>query len=88
MTFDQWLDEHFSADQTYPDAFYAAEDAWIAATEPQHIATAPMDGTRILLFASGKWSFGNYSLDKKKWFCDNTSWSQPTHWLPTPRNPE
>ena len=85
MTFDNWqLYKCFS----HPESLYAAEDAWLAATDPGPIATAPMNGERILLFAKGKWSFGKYSVDRKMWFCDNTDWSQPTHWLPSPRNPE
>lgn len=70
----------------------------------QPIETAPKDGTRIMLFCSGKYGavFGHWNKDQysKKprpywtndkeqlWGVYDTRANQPTHWKPLPKPPK
>lgn len=56
----------------------AQQDGW------QDIATAPKDGTRILMWDSGPWVASAFNRDGKfiGWDADSHFLSEPTHWQP------
>ncbi len=53
----------------------------------QPIATAPRDGTRVLLWAGGLATAGVF--DRDEWITDywGREYHQPTHWQPLPPAP-
>jgi len=62
--------------------------------EWQDIASAPKDGTRVLLFAPTR-AFpeaiivGWYGVRGSSWMSEPGMWTRnPTHWLPLPTPPE
>lgn len=54
----------------------------------QDIATAPKDGTPVLVHDGGSYAFvAEFSTSIKSWFgADNRCWA-PTHWMPLPAAP-
>lgn len=62
--------------------------------EWQDIATAPRDGTRVLLWPTDVYgkpaTSGSYASAHSKWFeaCDGISVLHPTKWMPMPEPPK
>lgn len=76
---------------TWADPFPAEWDRPACAWRP--IATAPRDGTAILVGRDGgptEWhtQLGAWCAAESRWICSSSTWFRdPTHWAPIPEPP-
>lgn len=76
------------------DTEQTVKDAQIARNAWQPIATAPMDGTEVLIGLTNTWVFAARWIEGEGWYEVNNDptdhWGQqwyPTHWMHFPNPP-